>query len=824
MPKNRLAILQYNINKSGPTTHSMLNHPDSEQLAILMIQEQHRVARTKAPLIHQSWTLIEPPTQEDTRPRAAIYINNNILSPESYQPLHYPSTDIVILEVKIENKHPMLLINVYNTKGTPLINDLSTFLQAHLQRHRYSIIMVAGDFNLHHPLWNPPNYEAHDQEAEDLIECMAVNGLSPILPAGMITLPRYGTAIDLVWGNAHMERSVIKCKIARKHDHGSDHLPIITILNLTPEVNPQTPTYNYEKTDWKVMKTKLQEYLPKIDPNSRGNPSPTTVDQLAQELTSAIRKATQASTPRKRTYPFSKRWWNEELTEKRREVNRTRNRRWRGRTTEEEDEEWKEEVKEYRTMIKKAKRDTWRTFVKEADPTTIWKVKKYVDTTPTSPYIPTLNGGATSNKQKAEIFKSTFFPQPPPADLSDIKTATYPTPVQAPPRITRSQLKTAIEKLSPRKAPGPDEIPNLVLQKCYEEIEDYLLRLAQESFEACHFPTIFKESMTLVLRKPKKPDYTKPNAYRPIALESTIGKVLESIMAETISYLTETHELLPPNHFGGRPGRTTEDAMMLLTENIHAAWKEGRIFSAVFMDVAGAFNNVHHQRLIHNLKKRKIPPQITRWVESFLQDRSTRIKFNGTQSTTFPTPAGVPQGSPLSPILFIYYNADLLDIPHSDELALGFIDDIGYGVKGRTALESTTNLKHMLVKAEDWRKKHSAQFEKSKYILIHFTRSKSINTEATLTIDGITIAPAAEARYLGVTFDQTLKYRATDKSGGKERHSVWAGNRGNSTEQVGDQNLSTYEDYSQQSPHPGWTMQLQYGTGLKTRTPQQLSN
>ena len=147
-------------------------------------------------------------------------------------------------------------------------------------------------------------------------------------------------------------------------------------------------------------------------------------------------------------------------------------------------------------------------------------------------------------------------------------------------------------------------------------------------------------------------------------------------MAETTSYLTEENELLPATHFGGRPCRTTEDAMTLLTENIHAAWKEGRVYSAVFMDVARALNNVHHQRLIQNLKKGKIPPQITRWVESFLHELSTKIKFKRVQSTSFPTPTGVPQGSSLSPILYIYYNADLLDIPPG-KLALGFIDDIG---------------------------------------------------------------------------------------------------------------------------------------------------
>ena len=117
----------------------------------------------------------------------------------------------------------------------------------------------------------------------------------------------------------------------------------------------------------------------------------------------------------------------------------------------------------------------------------------------------------------------------------------------------------------------------------------------QASLEIGYFPKSFKETTTIVLRKPGKPDYTKPNAYRPIALENTLGKVFESIMTNIMSYLTETYGLLPPQHYGGRPGRSTEDAMLVLLENIHKAWKEKKIFTMVFMDVAGAFNNVHHR-------------------------------------------------------------------------------------------------------------------------------------------------------------------------------------------------------------------------------------
>src|SRR4030095_15825212 len=168
-------------------------------------------------------------------------------------------------------------------------------------------------------------------------------------------------------------------------------------------------------------------------------------------------------------------------------------------------------------------------------------------------------------------------------------------------------------------------------------LQNHILTLAQESMLTGHFPQPYKETTTLVIRKPNKPNYMKPNAYRPIALENTIGKVLESIMAEHISYLCETFNLLPKNHFGGRPGRTTEDAMLILSETAHQAWKKGEIFSAVLMDITGAFNNVHHQRLIHNMRKRKIPAEITQSVQSFLSNRSTRLRFNGIITDSIPT-------------------------------------------------------------------------------------------------------------------------------------------------------------------------------------------
>jgi hypothetical protein len=70
-----------------------------------------------------------------------------------------------------------------------------------------------------------------------------------------------------------------------------------------------------------------------------------------------------------------------------------------------------------------------------------------------------------------------------------------------------------VNKLAPKKGPGPDEISNRVLKEGFGAIQHHLHTLMQASMNIGHFPTSFKNTTTVVLRKPMKPEYTKPNAY-----------------------------------------------------------------------------------------------------------------------------------------------------------------------------------------------------------------------------------------------------------------------------------------------------------------------
>jgi hypothetical protein len=106
------------------------------------------------------------------------------------------------------------------------------------------------------------------------------------------------------------------------------------------------------------------------------------------------------------------------------------------------------------------------------------------------------------------------------------------------------------------------------------------------------------------------------------------------------------------------------------------------------LDVSGAFDNVSHERLLHNMRKRGLPLEIISWTASYLTDRKTKIQLYEGMSKEFDIPTGIPQGSPLSLILYLFYNADLLEIARGSDLVTGYIDDTSFLVKGLTIEES----------------------------------------------------------------------------------------------------------------------------------------
>jgi Reverse transcriptase (RNA-dependent DNA polymerase) len=113
-----------------------------------------------------------------------------------------------------------------------------------------------------------------------------------------------------------------------------------------------------------------------------------------------------------------------------------------------------------------------------------------------------------------------------------------------------------------------------------------------------------------------------------MVLSDGMARLLNSCQAADMVAMCEKHDILPANHFGVRPSRTTTDSIHLLTKTIKDAWRKGQVASTLFLDVKSAFPSVDINRLIHNMKKRGIPQEYTEWIERRLQNRRTTISFD----------------------------------------------------------------------------------------------------------------------------------------------------------------------------------------------------
>jgi hypothetical protein len=143
------------------------------------------------------------------------------------------------------------------------------------------------------------------------------------------------------------------------------------------------------------------------------------------------------------------------------------------------------------------------------------------------------------------------------------------------------------------------------------------------------------------------------------------------------------------------------------------------------LDIEGAFPNAVTDRLLHNMRKRRVPEEYVQFVERMLTDRRTQLKFDGFMSNWISINNGIGQGDPLSMILYLFYNADLIDIASEEgQAAVAFVDDANLFAEGDTYDKGYDSLKRMLLKpggAKDWTEAHHSRFEKSKFAIVCFS-------------------------------------------------------------------------------------------------------
>ena len=756
------------------------------QWDMLALQEpaiDPRLGLTKA---NAHWRVVYPTHKytHNSRPRAISLINSKI-STNNWKQIPFPSRDIVIIQF-VGVQGYCTIINIYNDgTNNRTIELLEQFLAGNIREVRPSLLdhmLWLGDFNRHHPLWDEERNShlftrSALDDAQKLLDLIADYGMTQALPKDLPTLKSSSsgnwTRPDNVFCTDHSLETLTLCTTdPSQRGPKTDHVPILTHMNLDVPPAPESEFRNYREVDWGSFNTHLCDLLSKLPPPHQID-TEEDFQKTAHELDNALRATVESCVPKTKPSPHTKRWWSKDLTLMRKETNQLNRLSYKFRALPNHPchKASKTARNKLADSIFKAKREHWQNWLEEATEGDVWTAHRYIKTPPGDggrTRIPTLNGKAddgtpiiaTTNQEKGELLAKTLFP-PPPESSSVPADFNYPDPAEKWTPITREHLVEAIRKLNRSKAPGPDGIANIVFKKC-PILVDRLLPIFNATLQLDTYYEPWRESTTVIIRKPGKPDYSIPKAYRPIALLNTTAKLLSALIADRVSYILETHNLLPSTHFGGRPGRSTTDSLHLLEATIRHAWRQGKVVSALFLDIEGAFPNAVTDRLLHNMRTRGLPPEVVGYTQCLLQGRRTRLRFDDFSSDWISITNGIGQGDPLSMILFIIYNSDLVDAAKdTNELTLAFVDDTAFIAIGKDFQETHSILVDMLEReggGYQWSKDHNSKFETSKFALIDFSLNRA-KERPPIHIRGITIKPTPSHKFLGVIIDQELRWR-----------------------------------------------------------------
>ena len=334
-----------------------------------------------------------------------------------------------------------------------------------------------------------------------------------------------------------------------------------------------------------------------------------------------------------------------------------------------------------------------------------------------------------------------------------------------PPRSTMPCSITSFQRnhhdpTPPSSAPGPDIIPYSVWKSLHRIAPDILTALLSPLLLFGHHPSSIKMANGVVLDNPGKPSYDSPSAFHIIVLLPTISKILERIVASRFSAIARYIGLLHRNQCGSLPSLTSFDACTALADTVRTLQRPALKVSSLFLDIKGGFDNVDADILCSSLRSKGVNHYLVSWVRSFLTGRSCRLLFQGAPRIFSLVSVGTPQGSPVSPLLFVIYVASL-HISLDRGLVLSYVDDFSLTVSSPSYRTNSRALQAAFGRIRAIPHSRKVDFSVPKTELIHWRTPMERDPPGTprpppVALDGQIFHPCEKLRWLGYWFVPSL--------------------------------------------------------------------
>ena len=321
--------------------------------------------------------------------------------------------------------------------------------------------------------------------------------------------------------------------------------------------------------------------------------------------------------------------------------------------------------------------------------------------------------------------------------------------------VTELECVCTIAGLKNTKS-GTNEIPASILKSIKHDIAAPLAFIINKSFLSGIFPDQLKKATIVPIHKAG--DVADRSNYRPISLLPLFSKLFEKCMSKRLYDYIEKHNIISCKQFGFQRKCSTLQPLIKFTEHVYEAINNKKHVLSLFIDFKKAFDTVNHRILLRKLSFYGIRGAALEWFSSFLRGRQQRVRVRSSLSEYMSVSVGVPQGSILGPILFLFYVNDLPSVSTTYETLL-FADDTTFIFSSDNINNLIFDVNRELESIRVWTCCNRLSLNASKtHPMIISTRPTPHLHDLQVTFSNIDLTFVQSVVFLGVRIDSNLRF------------------------------------------------------------------
>lgn len=317
-----------------------------------------------------------------------------------------------------------------------------------------------------------------------------------------------------------------------------------------------------------------------------------------------------------------------------------------------------------------------------------------------------------------------------------------------------SDIYKCIAAIPSNMVMGPDNIPNVFVKKCIESLTKPIFTLLSESFSSQNVPDLWKKSYIRPIFKSGKKSNVEN--YRGVAVQCTIAKILDSIIAKHLNRYLKN--ILTHHQHGFIAGKSTVTNLAEYTFALNNALSTHKQTDSIYLDLCKAFDSVTIVLLFHKLRIMGLDQRIVKWIEEYFCGRQQLVRIGyETISDPINVTSGVGQGYPISSALFNLFLYDLPFFVKTASISL-FADDAKLYLPINN-VEDCKILQNEMESVNEYFNINCMKLNEKKTKTISFYKCRS-PIEFNYILNESLIERANTIKDLGILLDNKLSYKS----------------------------------------------------------------